>query len=80
MPFRRNRHRNAPIKNGDPKAAASTVTKWVQFAEPVSRLLASLMSPTVSSMMVAGTKLGGNDRGGNSLNVSTKAKTSSTMP
>jgi voltage-gated potassium channel Kch len=43
-------------------------------------LLLTLMSSSVSSRIVAGTKLGGNERGGNSLNVFTNAPTSSIAP
>ena len=42
--------------------------------------LLSLMSSNCSSRIVAGTKLGGNERGGKSLNVITNAPTSSIAP
>src|SRR6185503_15019790 len=46
----------------------------------IVRSLAAFSSSIVSLMMVAGLKLGGNERGGNSLNVSANWKTSSMMP
>src|SRR5215471_8970563 len=46
----------------------------------IDRFLASLRSSIVSSMIVVGTKLCGNERGGNSLKVATTWKTSSIAP
>jgi hypothetical protein len=47
---------------------------------PPARRRASFKSSMVCSMMVAGTKLGGNERGGNSLNDATNMPTSSIAP
>jgi hypothetical protein len=53
---------------------------WSALLPDIERFLASLRSSIVSSMIVAGTKLGGNERGGNSLKVATNWKTSSIAP
>ncbi len=50
------------------------------YLVPTAFCLASLMASIESSMTVVGTKLGGNERGGNSLNVAVNAKTSSIEP
>ena len=48
--------------------------------QPLRQRLFCFMLSRVLSMMFAGSKLGGNERGGNSLNVATNSKTSSFIP
>ena len=70
-----------PLRSEALRPAHAEAGEGVCYLPPPGvRRRASLSSSIVCSMIVAGTKLGGNERGGNSLKVSTNWPTSSITP